>query len=153
MYISFHTVWNVDCWQKTRVIDTLCLLQIYGRYPFDVKEKDYAKKFYNAEYPLPKEVPASPQCIDLLKKLLISKPDQRLGIDGIMKHPWFLMELPEGALEMNKHYLAKAPKYTEEVSRKRHAQAVCWTNMPESVCATKALFTGYHRLYSSTILE
>ena len=99
-------------------------MQIYGRYPFDTKDKDYARKFYNADYPLPKEVPASPACIDLIKKLLVSKPENRIGIDQIMKHPWFLIDLPAGALEMNNHYLGKAPHFTEEVAFKNTLHSV-----------------------------
>ena len=50
------------------------MYQIYGRYPFDSKERDYARKFHNAEYPLPPEVPASDSCKDLLKRLLRCQP-------------------------------------------------------------------------------
>ncbi len=46
-------------------------------------------------------VQVSEECKDLLKKVLMADPAQRLTIQGIMQHPWFLQDLPAGALEVN----------------------------------------------------
>ena len=43
----------------------------------------------------------SEECKDLLKKVLMADPAQRLTIQGIMQHDWFLQDLPAGALEVN----------------------------------------------------
>lgn len=93
------------------------MLQIYGRYPFDSKGKDYARKFHAAEYDLPPEVPASAAVIDLIGKLLVADPTRRASMDDILSHPWFQQALPTGALQMNDYYLAKAPRVSEEVRR------------------------------------
>ena len=90
-------------------------VQIYGRYPFDSKERDYARKFHNAEYTLPPEVPASDVCKDLLQRLLVADPERRISMEAIMAHAWFQETLPTGALLMNEHYLQRAPRVTEEV--------------------------------------
>jgi serine/threonine protein kinase len=46
-------------------------------------------------------VQVSDECKDLLRKVLMADPAQRLTIQGIMQHPWFLQDLPVGALEVN----------------------------------------------------
>ena len=99
------------CYQAVRVGG----VQIYGRYPFDSKERDYARKFHNAEYTLPPEVPASELCKDLLQRLLVADPERRISMEDIMAHAWFQETLPTGALLMNEHYLQRAPRFTEEV--------------------------------------
>lgn len=40
-------------------------------------------------------------CRDLLKGMLTAEPTKRIGIQGIMNHPWFLKDLPHGTHEMN----------------------------------------------------
>ena len=40
-------------------------------------------------------------CRDLLKGMLTAEPTQRISIQGIMSHPWFLKDLPLGTLQMN----------------------------------------------------
>ena len=90
-------------------------MQIYGRYPFDVKDKLYAHKFQHAIYSLPPEVPASDACKDLLMRLLVADPNKRISLQGILGHPWFLETLPTGALSMNDHYLSKTPNLSLEV--------------------------------------
>ena len=113
--------------------------QIYGRYPFDSKERDYARKFHAAEYPLPPEVPASDSVKDLLSKLLVADPSHRLGMAGIMAHPWFRDTLPTGALQMNTHYLTKAPRLSDEVCQYRRSRHVCGTPLVVSRCKSHQL--------------
>lgn len=47
----------------------------------------------------------SPECIDMLKRILVADPRQRLGMDEIKQHAWFTRGLPPGALEMNEFLL------------------------------------------------
>ena len=47
------------------------------------------------------EVPISVDCLDLLTRVLVAEPAQRLGMEDIKVHRWFLRGLPPGALEMN----------------------------------------------------
>ena len=37
-------------------------------------------------------------------RLLVADPKQRLSMEGIKKHPWFLEQLPAGSLQMNGFY-------------------------------------------------
>ena len=39
---------------------------------------------------IPKLIPqASPEVVDLIQKLLIYNPDNRITASGALKHPWF----------------------------------------------------------------
>ena len=48
------------------------------------------------------EVPVSEDCLDMLRRVLVANPSQRLNMDQIRAHRWFRGSLPPGALEMNR---------------------------------------------------
>lgn len=50
---------------------------------------------------LPPELHSSPECHDLLGRLLVVDPARRATVDEIYQHPWFLKGLPANALIMN----------------------------------------------------
>ena len=50
-------------------------------------------RIVNAQYP--RLVHASDTARDLLSRLLVAKPGDRLGVCEIMSHPWFLQDLPK----------------------------------------------------------
>ena len=52
--------------------------------------------FAVAEYPV-----LSADLKDLLQKIMVKNPLQRIDMAGIMRHPWFQTDLPEGAMQMN----------------------------------------------------
>lgn len=87
---------------------------LFGRYPFNARERDYAKKIVKAEYVLPSDIPVSRECADLLTRVLVAKPSERLPMDAIKMHPWFIQDLPKDALFMNEFYL-RAPQYLDMV--------------------------------------
>jgi serine/threonine-protein kinase SRK2 len=88
---------------------------LFGRYPFNARERDYVKKIVEAKFVLPSDVPVSEECKNLLNGMLRADPKQRLPMDSIKAHPWFIQELPGGALEMNNFYL-QAPQFLDMVS-------------------------------------
>eukprot|EP00884_Botryococcus_braunii_P015252 jgi/Botrbrau1/240/Bobra.0022s0215.1 len=47
----------------------------------------------------------SPECEHLLKSLLHPDPRKRMRLETVLKHPWFLHDLPPGTLDMNNVYL------------------------------------------------
>ena len=53
------------------------------------------------EYSIPHNGKVSPQLRDLLSKMLVDDPGQRISMAGIMHHPWYLTDLPEGVIDMN----------------------------------------------------
>ena len=58
------------------------------------------------EYSLPPRVNVSPECKDLLSKLLVADPRARIPLQGVWQHPWFLKDLPDGVGAMNSHLLS-----------------------------------------------
>lgn len=51
------------------------------------------------EYQIPGTMSA--ELRDLLARMLVKDPSQRIGLPGIMAHPWFLRSLPPGLADMN----------------------------------------------------
>ena len=47
----------------------------------------------------------SPDCLDMLTRVLVADPERRISMEEIKKHPWFTRGLPPGALEMNEFLL------------------------------------------------
>jgi len=79
-----------------------------GRYPFPTSLPEQQRLQLMTKRPLQLPPRLSPQCRGLLEALLHPNPDERITISGIKQHPWFLQELPQGALNMTEHY-ANAP--------------------------------------------
>ena len=44
---------------------------------------------------LPAHTPISSDCKDLLRKIFLPSPEQRITIQGIQRHPWFEKNLPQ----------------------------------------------------------
>ena len=104
------------CTQMADIWSTGIILYaiLFGRYPFHAQERDYARRIVDAAYVIPADVPVSPSCIDLVRRILVADPAKRLSMEGIKRHPWFLKDLPPGALDMNDFYL-QAPPFLEQV--------------------------------------
>ena len=64
---------------------------------------------------LPSGVIISPDCLQLLTKLLHPNPEARVTLEGVMGHPWFLRGLPAGALGMNERLLRNPPAAVQSV--------------------------------------
>jgi serine/threonine-protein kinase SRK2 len=79
-----------------------------GLYPFE-RPEDGAKpraaiqavlaRIARADYALPPAL--SPPLRDLLARMLVRDPRERLALEDVPRHPWFLAELPPGLLEVN----------------------------------------------------
>ena len=52
--------------------------------------------------------------ISQVRRILVADPAERLSMEEIKAHPWFLRGLPRGALDMNDFYL-QAPPFLEQV--------------------------------------
>ncbi|GMH38283.1 hypothetical protein BSKO_06167 [Bryopsis sp. KO-2023] len=92
-------------------------VMLFGMYPFsrpgdthsDRAEMVYYKRILEGKVHFPEyqqrnntTTPISEGCLDLLKRMLESSPSQRITLEGIKSHPWFLKGLPEGSLDYNK---------------------------------------------------
>ncbi len=87
---------------------------LFGRYPFNARERDYAKKIVKAQYVVPEDIPVSSECVDLLTRVLVADPNARLSMEDIKMHDWFIQDLPKDALDMNDFYL-QVPQYLDMV--------------------------------------
>ena len=43
----------------------------------------------------------TPECTDMMSRLLEVDPDKRITVPDVLKHPWFVQELPEGMANLN----------------------------------------------------
>ena len=78
--------YSVDIW----ALGVLLYELIHGYTPFGSGEDDYAMIFKNVlkfNFKIDKEI--TNNCRDLLMKMLNLKPDSRVTINDIVKHPWF----------------------------------------------------------------
>jgi serine/threonine-protein kinase SRK2 len=72
-----------------------------------------------AEFEPPKG--ASKECLDLLRKMLTADASKRINVKEIMRHPWFLKDLPAGLEEMNDQLLhASFPPEIQSVQEIMH---------------------------------
>ncbi len=55
----------------------------------------------------------SAPCRDLLARLLVADPSERMTMAEIKVHSWFLEDLPDGALAMNDWYLQSRPVHDQ----------------------------------------
>ncbi len=47
------------------------------------------------KYSFPSSLALSRECVDLITKIFVANPANRISIGGIRAHPWFLKNLPE----------------------------------------------------------
>lgn len=78
--------YSVDIW----ALGVLLYELIHGYTPFGSGDDDYAMIFKNVlkfNFKIDKEI--TNNCRDLIMKMLTLKPDSRVTINDIVKHPWF----------------------------------------------------------------
>ncbi|GAB4818130.1 hypothetical protein N2152v2_005176 [Parachlorella kessleri] len=88
---------------------------LFGQYPFDARDPRFARKVVTGAYTIPDRVPVSAGCRDLLTRMLVPNPQQRISLEDVIRHPWFAMGLPSGALGMNE-MLLQAHIMTDELA-------------------------------------
>eukprot|EP00798_Chlamydomonas_sp_ICE-L_P024140 gene24140-9725_t len=120
-YMAPEVLVNRDGMYDGKVADiwscgVMLYVMLYGRYPFDTPpgQNNVPKaaeilqmldKMVNMRYPMPDGVEISPEGRDLLQRMLLPDPAQRVQLEQIMVHPWFTTNLPPEAATMNTSYL------------------------------------------------
>jgi serine/threonine-protein kinase SRK2 len=89
----------------------LLYIMLAGAYPFSRPEDEtlpapqrmhvMLQRILRLEYELPPNVAASPEARSLLAGMLVARPEARISITQIQRHPFFLRDLPPGVAEMN----------------------------------------------------
>jgi aurora kinase len=74
------------------MLGVLCYEFCTGEAPFTAEDRDLT---YNRILEIDLVMPAhlSPQCQDLIRRLLNKDPQRRLSLDDILEHPWFKANL------------------------------------------------------------
>ncbi|KAJ7952915.1 Protein kinase superfamily protein [Quillaja saponaria] len=79
-------------------------VMLVGGYPFEDPDepKDFRKtiqRILSVQYSIPDFVQISPECRDLIARIFVSDPAQRITIPEIWKHVWFLKNLPADLMD------------------------------------------------------
>lgn len=74
-------------------------VMLVGGYPFEDPDepKDFRKtiqRILSVQYSVPDTIPISQECRDLISRIFVADPAARITIPEIMKHQWFLKNLP-----------------------------------------------------------
>ncbi|KAI8468224.1 MAG: Snf1-like ser/thr protein kinase [Monoraphidium minutum] len=93
-------------------------VMLFGQYPFETQVPGGPKmeadrrirtmmdRIVNMQWTVPDGVVISAECRDLLGRMLVRDPDNRITMAQIHGHPWFTANLPAEAVSMNDSYLA-----------------------------------------------
>lgn len=84
---------GVDLWS----LGVLCYEFLVGAPPFEAAgHSDTYKRILKVDLKFPASVPLSEGAKDLISKLLVRQPSQRLSLDGVLRHPWILEHAGQG---------------------------------------------------------
>ncbi|KAL4421955.1 hypothetical protein ABPG77_007897 [Micractinium sp. CCAP 211/92] len=70
-----------------------------GQYPFVDPDHPNScprtvQRILRVQYELPPDVVISDSCIDLIQRIFVKEPEQRITLSEIRQHPWYLVNLP-----------------------------------------------------------
>jgi len=98
---------------------------LVGAYPFEdpTDPRNFRKtiqRIMGVKYSFPANLQLSRECHDLMAKIFVANPSQRIAIEHIKKHPWFLRNLPpelrdDGAAAANA--VPAPPQSVEEIKK------------------------------------
>ncbi|PRW59234.1 sulfur stress regulator [Chlorella sorokiniana] len=101
-----------DVWSAGVMLYTM----LFARYPFERPEdkklnqhdrlQRILHRIIKVDFVFPESPAISPECRDLIQRILVANPAQRLTIAQIFQHPWVQQDLPQGSLEYNNWALA-----------------------------------------------
>lgn len=74
-------------------------VMLVGAYPFEDPQdpRNFRKtiqRIMNVKYTFPSNLRISAECHDILARIFCANPQQRINIEQIKRHPWFLKNLP-----------------------------------------------------------
>uniref|UniRef100_A0A0D9WGX2 non-specific serine/threonine protein kinase n=1 Tax=Leersia perrieri TaxID=77586 RepID=A0A0D9WGX2_9ORYZ len=100
-------------------------VMLVGAYPFEDKDDPKnlmktVKLIREVEYEIPEQVHISTDCRELISRIFVSDPSERITMQEIKNHPWFLKNLPrELTEEAQSVYFTKndnVPAFSDQTS-------------------------------------
>jgi len=75
-------------------------VMLVGAYPFEDPNdpRNFRKaiqRIMSVNYTIPSSLNLTDNCIDLMKRIFVADPTQRLSVEGVIAHPWFQQDLPD----------------------------------------------------------
>lgn len=100
-------------------------VMLVGAYPFEdpADPRNFRKtiqRIMGVKYSFPAGLQLSRECHDLMARIFVANPAQRISIEGIKRHPWFRKHLPPELMDDGAGVAAARPppsQSVEEVKR------------------------------------
>lgn len=71
--------------------------------PRNARDYSIYQRIMAVDYTMPSSI--SSELRDLFSKIFVKNPMERITVEGIKSHPWFLTDLPDGALDLTENCL------------------------------------------------
>lgn len=93
---------------------------LVGAYPFEDPSdpRNFRKtiqRIMSVKYSFPSNLQLSRECLDLMARIFVANPAQRISIGMIQCHPWFLKNLPQELLDGGAATVHAAPPIVQSV--------------------------------------
>lgn len=95
-------------------------VMLVGAYPFEdpADPRNFRKtiqRIMSVKYSFPANLHLSKECLDLISRIFVANPTQRIKIKEIQQHPWFLKNLPEELKDGGLAMRDAAPQCTQNI--------------------------------------
>lgn len=128
---------QADMW----ALGVILYAMVCGHYPFNPQDPELSERLKEGKIVYPPDVVISAECRDMIRGLLRPDSETRFSMSSVLTHPWFLKDLPDGALGMNDWYLKHGPPQgSHEVAIQQLIAVAANDGMPE-VEPTRCVFS------------
>ncbi|KAI7836324.1 hypothetical protein COHA_009784, partial [Chlorella ohadii] len=91
---------------------------LVGAYPFQDPDHPSSaprmvQRIIRGQYSIPPEISLSPACLDMLGRMFVRDPAQRITLAQLRQHPWFLVNLPRECQGAGELLQCEPPRQTE----------------------------------------
>ncbi|KDD76995.1 protein kinase [Helicosporidium sp. ATCC 50920] len=134
-------------------------VMLVGAYPFERPEDKHdtqklqkmIQRILRVDYKWPTQGMPSPECQDLMSRILVADPAARITIKELQDHAWYMKDLPPGVKEMNDNMrMPPAGSQTEDEIRRVVAEA---QHSEASVHAQGGGMQGWEDEYADDALD